>query len=191
MLYTFITHWFIFVGFFYIFSITVGIYPLICSTERTSEHRAVQAAAFSAPRVSRWNLLSRSAEIQEGTIMGQSRERRCHERVIPEKEVLAAIRPTFEKMGRVIDISGGGLSFEYSVLSDDPNENVNAEMELFMLNGQFYVHGIRCKVVYDAILSEQASPLANYKKTSKKRCGVQFTGLPEEQKKKIDDFLNS
>ena len=123
--------------------------------------------------------------------MGRSRERRCHERVTPEKEVLAAISPSFEKMGRVIDISDGGLSFEYSVLSDEPDKNVNAEMELFMLNGQFYVHGIRCKVVYDAILSERPAPIANCKKASKKRCGVQFTGLPEEQRRKIDAFLNS
>ena len=113
-------------------------------------------------------------------------ERRKTVRFLPQTETYVALRPDFTKLGRLIDISRGGLSFQY--ISSKVESRGPTQLDLFTGNNGFYLSTLRCKVIYDITLSEQetsATPL------ERRRCGLEFGEATEAQAAQLELYFTN
>ncbi len=121
--------------------------------------------------------------------MKESREeRRKYPRITPKNWLVACIDSSKEiVVGTVIDISKGGISFQY--VRDIYNCNLtNGEkyytLDLVDPSKELIVQRIPCKVVYDLPL-KQEHPISFLRM---KRCGIMFYH-DEEKIKEIEELL--
>ena len=108
-------------------------------------------------------------------------ERRKLPRLLPQGLTFAVLRPHFTKVGKVKDISEGGLAFEY--ISLETQNRSSSEIDIIVSINQFYLSRIPCKIIYEIDIVEE------YISMERRRCGLQFGGLTEEQAAKLDFFL--
>ena len=116
-------------------------------------------------------------------------ERRKYKRYAPKLQSFAALRPEFKSVGRIKDISKGGLAFEYLAQDDGKNEPPRSEIDLFTSKGDFYIEKIPCKIIYDNEIKQYKGPLP--KISRRKRCAVQFSDLPKKKSVLLEFFLNN
>ena len=111
-------------------------------------------------------------------------ERRKAVRFLPQIETYVALRPEFTKLGKIIDISKGGLAFQY--IGSKEESRGPTQLDLFTGNNGFYLSTLRCKVIYDITLSEKetaATPL------ERRRCGLEFVEATEAQAAQLEQYL--
>ena len=116
-------------------------------------------------------------------------DQRTYKRRIPVGNVYAALGPDLEKVGKVIDLSRGGLSFDYM-----SNENIKTDLsqvDIFKIGEVFSLHNLPCKVVYDILISPARDGIQSLKHAHNRRCGIKFNLLPEEDKVQLAMFLES
>jgi hypothetical protein len=104
--------------------------------------------------------------------------------LVPEN-VYAALGPSFSKVGRIKDISIGGLVIEY--LTDDDSVTGNSRVDIFIREEEFFLSKLPCKIVYDVPIESFANPQASG--LTRKRCGVQFYRLTSRLRKRLEGFL--
>jgi hypothetical protein len=104
--------------------------------------------------------------------------------LVPEN-VYAALGPSFSKVGRIKDISIGGLVIEY--LTDDDSVTGNSRVDIFIREEEFFLSKLPCKIVYDVPIESFANPQASG--LIRKRCGVQFNRLTSRLRKRLEGFL--
>lgn len=116
-------------------------------------------------------------------------EKRKDKRVLVGDEVIVALRNKSSRVGRVKDISIGGLSFEHIYDEDLEREPLKRDLSLWVNN--FSMFNLPCRVVYDIPISEppEYDILTIHFKT--RRCGVQFETLTEYQRAQLDYFLKT
>jgi len=120
-------------------------------------------------------------------------ERRRHERYRVKNEHMAyvAVRPSFSQIGEVRDISRGGLCFEYLLLDDmEPLCDIGSSVsiDLFIREKGFYLSSVNCRPAYDIdCRNEHASAEAGF--LERRKCGLAFDRLTENQEKQIDVFM--
>jgi hypothetical protein len=110
-------------------------------------------------------------------------ERRKHKRFQVDNGAFVRVGPHSYKMGRLIDISMGGLAFHY-VGSQEANESYLA---IFLTETNFYLDEVPIKTVWDL---EMAGKLPSSSITVR-RHGVQFVNLPDEQRSQVQFFINN
>jgi hypothetical protein len=99
----------------------------------------------------------------------------------------AVLRPHFTNLGKVKDISRGGLVFEYI-----PRERQNAgspEIDIFLSGERFYLPRIPSKIIYNIKIVKEYQGVTTG--IEKRRCGLEFGELSEEQAAKLDFFLEN
>ena len=113
----------------------------------------------------------------------QTVERRKDVRFQTRKNTYAVLRARGSKLGRVIDISKGGLAFRYVSVGD----RLKGPLELDLLSHQYdyRIDKIPVKIITDLELANKKA----FKSTTLKRVGVQFGKLTREQKSKIEHFI--
>lgn len=116
-------------------------------------------------------------------------DKRKDERFLVGEEVIVALRNRSSRVGRVKDISMGGLSFEH--IYDEDLEGDPSEREVSLWVDNYSMADIPCRVVYDIPISEapEYDYLSIHFKT--RRCGVQFDLLTKAQKDQLDFFLKA
>ena len=110
-------------------------------------------------------------------------EQRKFKRLLPQNLTFAVIRPHFSNLGKVKDISRGGMAYEYIL-----NETLNtgyAEIDIFLSSDSFYLPRIPSKIIYDTKIVEK------FQKVETRRCGVQFRDLTEEQAANLELLLKN
>lgn len=112
-------------------------------------------------------------------------ERRKFTRFLVPENVYAALGPSFSKVGRIKDISIGGLALEY--LTDGASALENSHVDIFIREEKFFLSKLPCKIVYDAPIEPSSDPQASG--LTHKRCGVQFYRLTNGLKKRLEGFL--
>jgi hypothetical protein len=113
-------------------------------------------------------------------------ERRKHKRfLIPKnKSAFVELRPPDNGMGRLIDISMGGLTFDY-VATQRPSVKPT-ELNIFVANSGFRLSGIPIRSVWDLHTYEiPTTPL------HRRQCGVEFGHLTSYQKLQIESFIEN
>lgn len=114
-------------------------------------------------------------------------EKRKYARVLPRGNGFAALGRRYTKVGRIKDISLGGLAFEY--ISESETDRDSSRIDIFIIGDVFNLYNIPCKVVYDI---QQPVPLENYesiKISPTKRCGVKFGALTDDDLAQMKLFL--
>ena len=110
-------------------------------------------------------------------------ERRKHKRYLAKKGAFAAVRPLYVKIGRIIDISQGGLAFRYMVT--DSQEDASDELDIFLIGNVFHLDRIPLRIICDLKVSETPSP----RSSRIRRCGLQFGELTQDQMLQVDYFI--
>jgi hypothetical protein len=110
-------------------------------------------------------------------------ERRKFRRLQAQENTFALLRRQVSKLGRVIDISSGGLAFRYASIG----ERLKGEFELDLVSPKhdFRLTGLPVKVV------------SNFERQSKtpsrqirlRRVGVQFRDLTQHQISQLQHFM--
>ncbi len=104
-------------------------------------------------------------------------DQRKHERFEVQVSACATLTGDIIKTGQVVDISRGGLAFNYYFLEKKMDDLPEASLSL-MSNG-FYLMNLPYKVVADFKIGDQ----------SEMRCNIQFGKLSESQIIQIDYFI--
>jgi hypothetical protein len=112
-------------------------------------------------------------------------ERRKFTRFLVPENVYAALGPSLSKVGRIKDVSIGGLAIEY--LTDGVSVPGNSHVNIFISEEDFLLSKLPCKIVYDVPIKPSAGPQASG--LIKKRCGVQFHRFTNKLTKRLEGFL--
>jgi hypothetical protein len=115
-------------------------------------------------------------------------EQRKSIRFLVQDNVTVALRGTFTKVGRVKDISTGGLAFEHI---DGENQNSDSRREIILWVNGFSLSKLPGRIVYDVPLATPNEYQGFFIHLISRRCGVQFEELSEYQASQLDLFLKT
>lgn len=108
-------------------------------------------------------------------------ERRAHKRYRLKEDAIVA---TSARLGQIVDISMGGLSFRYIAKTSTMDETSN-ELDIFLSRDDFYLEKVPFEKVSDDV-SVYDSPFSIIKM---RRFSVKFGSLTSEQKHQLERFL--
>jgi hypothetical protein len=114
--------------------------------------------------------------------------RRRFERYAMRDSVFLAFRPRFDRLGLLVDISRGGVAFEYTA-SDKPREEPrppHIEVEIFS-HDTFRLSRIPCTIVYDT-MAESSLGTPGFET---RRCGLQFARLSDAQMSQLKILMET
>ena len=115
-------------------------------------------------------------------------ERRRNKRYKAVDGAYAAISPNSHKLGQIIDISMGGLSFKYIDTSHDEKESDGTPEEAVFLSSMgYYVGDLPFKTISDYEITN--TPSFSSMKVRKRH--VQFTDLSFKQLFDLDYYLRN
>jgi len=128
--------------------------------------------------------------IGEGVIMNA--ERREIERSRPRDLTFVSVRSKSAKLGKLLDISKDGLSFQYMAetgVQGDQVQNVTPlEIDMFISDKGYHLASLPCKLVYDTETVERTTfPIG----LEYRRCGLKFGKLIEKQTDQLKFYLKS
>jgi|SRR4030067_3653103 len=112
------------------------------------------------------------------------KDKRKDIRFVAGDDVVVVLPDKISKIGRVIDIGPGGLSFEF--IDDEESRWEFSKKDISLWVNEFRVSDIPCKIVYDIPIH----PPPEYKfltfHLKTRRCGLQFETLTENQKAQLE-----
>ena len=111
-------------------------------------------------------------------------EQRKHKRFGVQDGAFVILRPTDTGVGRLIDISMGGLTFDY-VTRKVPSIEAT-ELDIFLTDSDFRLYEFPCQSVWDLIIYEIPTAALH-----KRRCGVQFGELTQSQVFQLEHFIQN
>jgi len=115
-------------------------------------------------------------------------ERRRNKRYKAVEGAYAAISPNSHKLGQILDISMGGLSFKYIDTSSDEKESERSpENAVFLSSMGYYVGDLPFKTISDYEITN--APSFSSMKVRKRH--VQFTDLSFKQLFDLDYYLRN
>ncbi|MBA3009709.1 MAG: PilZ domain-containing protein [Proteobacteria bacterium] len=115
-------------------------------------------------------------------------ERRRNKRYKAVDGAYAAISPNSHKLGQILDISMGGLSFKYIDTSSDEKESEKSpENAVFLSSMGYYVGDLPFKTISDYEITN--APSFSSMKVRKRH--VQFTDLSFKQLFDLDYYLRN
>jgi hypothetical protein len=110
-------------------------------------------------------------------------ERRRHKRSQAEDGAYAAVRPQYDKIGQIIDVSQGGLAFSY--MASNGQEEASSELDIFLIGDSFHLDKVPFQIVSDEAIPERLAPGPQ----KMRRCSVQFGSLTHIQILKLEEFI--
>ena len=116
-------------------------------------------------------------------------EQRKHSRFLPHENTFAAVGREFTKVGRVKDISIGGLAIEYiagEATSSDPSQ-----VDIFLTGRTFHLYNLPCRLLYDIEIHVPHVNNRYVKILTTKRCGIQFKDLDDDELTQLLLYLDS
>lgn len=113
-------------------------------------------------------------------------ERREKERFRPKKRTFVVFKPQFLKLGKVLDISTGGLCFQYLAKEDQVKDEPAIEADIFMSDNGYYLPDVACKMVWDTEAKDKMTFPIGFQN---RLCGLRFLKLTKEQQNKLEHFL--
>jgi hypothetical protein len=116
------------------------------------------------------------------------KEQRKHKRFFPKEWVSAFCQTPIVGIGKLVDISKGGVAFQYVQRSGDNLALLKKSLvlNLFETVTSHGVKGVECNVVYDTEVPRQSDLSGNYRL---RRCGVEFGEHNWYQSFQLDMFI--
>ena len=115
--------------------------------------------------------------------MTKRKEQRKHKRIQAPKGLFVGVSPYNTKVGRLRDISTGGLGFRY-IGSDKPPKG--SHLDIFATDHDFYLCHVPFKVVSDFEIIKAPS-----RTTTMRRCCLKFKKLTPQQRAKLEQFIQN
>lgn len=112
-------------------------------------------------------------------------DRRKHKRHRVKDNSYAAISPHSKKFGKILNISRGGLVFEY--FYNDELENSDHDQTIYLSSNGWFVENIPFKVIDDLEIANNLS--FNLMKMRKQR--VQFSNISPKQSFALDFYIRN
>jgi hypothetical protein len=114
-------------------------------------------------------------------------ERRQHERYQLKDRVFIAVRPEYDRIGWLTDISKGGVSYEYPAIHHYEASSKNMHVDIFNARRKIDLSNMPCQVIYDTRIKKDDG----YTETiATHRCGLFFRDISQNQMVKLDMVLN-
>ena len=117
------------------------------------------------------------------------RERRKYPRYVLKHDSFAALGSDYSRAGRIIDISLGGLAFEYIVLDNSVGDNYS--VEIFLSKGKLHLHRVPCRVVCDQEIFACASEFLETENISTRVCRIEFEPMMMGQHEQLELVLDA
>jgi hypothetical protein len=117
-------------------------------------------------------------------------EKRKEIRYPVQENIIAALQNGGTTVGKVRDVSKGGLSLEYIIYDDESNAKSKGRDIFIFVNG-FSIRRVPCRVVYDIPVPMPESDDLFITHLMTMRCGVKFEALSGEQKEKLEYLLQT
>jgi len=116
-------------------------------------------------------------------------ERRRNSRVSPKEPTFVAVRPEFSRSGELLDISRGGLRFQY-LRKINPGEDMATplKIDIFLINNGYYLPKVPCTLIYD--VEEEKGPALLPMRLESRHCGLKFGKLSPEQTRQVELYLS-
>lgn len=116
-------------------------------------------------------------------------EQRKNIRFLAQDNAIVALQNVYTKVGKVKDISMGGLAFEH-IDDEKPNSETSRRDILLWVNG-FRLSKLPGRIVYDIPLPPPNEYQELIIHLVTRRCGIQFEALSEDQASQLDFFLKT
>ena len=116
-------------------------------------------------------------------------EKRKYMRFSTEDDAYAALGTHYKKVGKLIDISIGGLAFRYIYKFEDCAQ-YNTRVTIFISKNGFYLPDLACRLIYDSPIQSNNSNTYLKAPFRVNRCGLQFMTLTDYQLDKLGFFIN-
>jgi len=116
---------------------------------------------------------------------GELAEQRQYKRFQAKNGAFALSKASVNRLGQIVDISQGGLAFEYMAWGEATNGN--AEIDILFSEGFFYLQCLPCKVISDSEITPQ-NPFSSIRM---RRLSVEFTELTAKQRSELQHFIDN
>ena len=115
-------------------------------------------------------------------------ERRKYVRFMAKDDSFAALRNGFKKVGKISDISVGGLAFSYlSEITEIDNASHISEVDIFLSGNGFHLSNVPCRIVYEA---PGSTPDEGFL-VRMSSCGLMFGELNGSQLEQLELFIEN
>jgi len=114
-----------------------------------------------------------------------TKERRKDVRMKPNELTFVALRPDFSRLGKVIDISRGGICFQYMVPENHDALTEALWVDVFLSTSSYYVPSVPCQLVYERRHQPGAFPIG----MEYRQCGIRFADLTADQSAQLSFYL--
>jgi hypothetical protein len=118
-------------------------------------------------------------------------ENRKYIRFETQESIYAALGIHFSKVGKLKDISVCGLSFVYIESKKTKPETDSSIVSIFNPEDNFFLSHLPCRLIYDRSICMRVNELSPKQNYRIKKCGVLFTAIEVDQRKKLDIFLDN
>jgi c-di-GMP-binding flagellar brake protein YcgR len=115
-------------------------------------------------------------------------ERRQFTRVPPCEHASAALGQALPTVGRITDISQGGLSFEY-IPNGEAITPALPTIDIFLLDDDFYLSDVACRIIYDMPVQREGGSFTLGLHLETRRCGVRFHDVDGDRAQQLQQFL--
>ena len=112
-------------------------------------------------------------------------ERRRHQRFQMPSSAFAGLSPYYGKLGRILDLSMGGLAFHY-IGTEEPNGSTSIDIFMNDLDSylDFYLRNVTFKTISDfPVVTDGLATV------TLRRMGVQFGKLTQGQRAALEHFI--
>lgn len=114
----------------------------------------------------------------------EEEDRRRFRRFGMRNAVFVTFRPEFDMIGKLTDISAGGLAFEYNAFDNCEKSDV-VEIAIFSHPKDYSLPKAVCRVVYD----REVDGCYSFKGFQTRRCGLEFCELTSDQMLQLDMLM--
>jgi len=111
-------------------------------------------------------------------------ERRKHQRFQVQNRVFVGVGPHFDKVGRIIDVSLGGLAFRYVARGEPPD---GLSLDIFSADVGFF---LRC-VPFETVADFEIPNEKPFDLITTRQCAVQFGNLTPHQMSQLEYFIQN
>jgi hypothetical protein len=102
--------------------------------------------------------------------------RRRHERHTIEGDVFVGSTPVFHTIGKLMDISSGGIGFVYAPNGDNSRPETIMLVVDILCRKHFRLSRVPCRVAYDIRIDQ-----TSFDGKETRRCGLEFGRLSDQQ----------
>jgi len=117
--------------------------------------------------------------------LGDVENKRAFDRFLIREYAYAVLRPSSRKVGQIVDISRGGLSFRYPGTGRSDEDVSSLHLDIFLVGDDFYLDKVPFRTVSERELDID---LPDHSMTML-QCGVKFGRLTDDQLGRLDILI--